>query len=152
MRPDSFPLELKSTGDAVKVTVKQMVAEATAEITTLTPEDALSMQQAGEAVLVDIRDVRELAKEGKVPDAVHAPRGMLEFWVDPESPYHREVFAQTGKTYIFFCAAAWRSALATRDMQNMGLGPVAQIEGGFKGWREKHMPIVPPKEADKKKA
>ncbi len=134
----------------MKISAKQLVADATAEITTLTPQDALAMQQAGEAIIVDIRDVRELAREGKVPDAVHAPRGMLEFWVDPASPYHRDVFAQTGKTYIFFCAAAWRSALATRDMQAMGLGPVAQIAGGFKGWRDEGMPIDAPKEKAKK--
>ena len=105
---------------------------------------ALAMQQAGEAVIVDIRDIRELAREGKVPDAVHAPRGMLEFWVDPSSKYHREVFAQTGKTYIFFCAAAWRSALATRDLQNMGLAPVAHIEGGFTQWRDEGLPVTAP--------
>ncbi len=128
----------------MKKTAEQLVAEATAEIVTLSPEDALGMQQAGEAVLVDIRDIRELGREGKVPDAVHAPRGMLEFWVDPSSKYHREVFAQEGKTYIFFCAAAWRSALATRDMQNMGLAPVAHIEGGFAQWRESGMPVTPP--------
>ena len=134
----------------MKKTAQQMVAEATAEITTLTPKDALEMQSVGEAVLVDIRDIRELAREGKVADAVHAPRGMLEFWVDPESPYHRKVFAQIGKTYIFFCAAAWRSALATRDMQNMGLGPVAHIEGGFKGWCEEGMPILNPDDSQQK--
>ena len=125
----------------MKKTAEQLVAEATAEIVTLKPEEALSMQQAGEAVLVDIRDVRELAREGKVPDAVHAPRGMLEFWVDPSCKYHREVFAQPGKTYVFFCAAAWRSALATRDMQNMGLAPVAHIEGGFAQWRDSGLPV-----------
>ena len=127
----------------MKKTAEQMVAEATAEITTLSGEDALAMQQAGEAVLIDIRDIRELEREGRIPDAVHAPRGMLEFWVDPSSPYHRDVFAQSGKTYIFFCAAAWRSALATRDMQDMGLGPVAQIEGGFAQWRDRGLPVDP---------
>jgi len=134
----------------MKTTSAQMVAEATAQIVTLTPADALEMQQAGQAVLVDIRDIRELEREGRVPDAVHAPRGMLEFWVDPQSPYHREVFAQSGQTYIFFCAAAWRSALATRDMQDMGLGPVAQIEGGFKQWREEGMPVDVPTETKSK--
>ena len=128
----------------MRKTAEQLVAEATAEITTLTAEEALELQQAGSAVLVDIRDIRELAREGKVPDAIHAPRGMLEFWVDPESPCHRKEFAQTGKTYIFFCAAAWRSALATRDLQSMGFGPVAHIEGGYKNWREKGMPILEP--------
>ena len=132
----------------MKKTAEQLVAEATSEIVTLPPKQALTMQEAGEAVLVDIRDIRELAREGKVPNAVHAPRGMLEFWVDPSSKYHREVFAQEGKTYIFFCAAAWRSALATRDMQNMGLAPVAHIEGGFSQWRDEGLPISSP-DADK---
>ena len=135
----------------MKKTAEQLVAEASAEIVTVTPQDALAMQTAGEAVLVDIRDIRELGREGKVPDAVHAPRGMLEFWVDPESKYHRDVFAQTGKTYIFFCAAAWRSALATRDMQNMGLAPVAHIEGGFANWRESGLPVTAPEPKNSEK-
>lgn len=135
----------------MKKTAAQLVAEASEEIVTLTPADALKMQQDGEAVLVDIRDIRELAKSGRVPDAVHAPRGMLEFWVDPESPYHRDVFAQQGKTYIFFCAAAWRSALATRDLQNMGLAPVAHIEGGFTKWAEDKLPVDLPKTDSKSK-
>ncbi|MGI9355135.1 MAG: rhodanese-like domain-containing protein [Rhizobiaceae bacterium] len=136
----------------MRKSAKQLVDEASTEIVTLSPADALKMQQAGEAVIVDIRDIRELAREGKVPDAVHAPRGMLEFWVDPESPYHREVFAQSGKTYIFFCAGAMRSALATRDMQNMGLAPVAHIEGGFSLWRDAGLPVdLPESSADKKR-
>ncbi len=134
----------------MKKTAAELVAEAEAEIVTLSGADALAMQQAGEAVLVDIRDIRELKRMGKIPQAVHAPRGMLEFWVDPASPYHREEFAQQGKTYIFFCAAAWRSALATRDMQNMGLAPVAQIEGGFKKWSEDGLPVDLPEDAPKK--
>ena len=135
----------------IKKTAAQLVAEANAEITTLPAGEALELQQKGEAVLVDIRYIRELGREGKIPDAVHAPRGMLEFWVDPASPYHRDVFAQPGKTYIFFCAAAWRSALATRDMQNMGLGPVAHIEGGFAEWREQGLPIDEPEPKSKSK-
>ncbi len=128
----------------MKKTAAQLVEEATAAIVTLTPQEALRQQEAGEAVLVDIRDIRELGREGRVPDAIHSPRGMLEFWVDPESPYHRDVFAQNGKRYIFFCAAAWRSALATRDMQAMGLEPVAHIEGGFSAWREQGLPVDAP--------
>jgi len=124
-----------------------LVKEAEAAIDTWTPQKALDAQKAGNAVLVDIRDIRELQREGKVPGAVHAPRGMLEFWVDPQSPYHRDVFAQTDKTYVFFCAAAWRSALATRDLQAMGLSPVAHIEGGFGAWREQGMPIEAPEPA-----
>jgi rhodanese-related sulfurtransferase len=126
--------------------VEELVRRATAEIVTLSVEDAHSRQQSGEAVLVDIRDIRELGKMGKIPGAVHAPRGMLEFWVDPSSPYHREVFAQEGKTYVLFCAAAWRSALAAKSMQDMGFGPVAHIEGGFKGWQEAGLPVDLPEE------
>ncbi len=135
----------------MRKTAEQLVAEAEAEIVTLSPQDAKALQDEGSAVLVDIRDIRELQREGRVPDAVHAPRGMLEFWVDPASPYHRDVFAQTGKTYIFFCAAAWRSALATRDLQNMGLGPVAHIEGGFNQWREQGLPVETPSDEPQSK-
>ncbi|MEM1040437.1 MAG: rhodanese-like domain-containing protein [Pseudomonadota bacterium] len=129
-----------------------LVKEAEAVIETLTPQAALDAQAAGTAVLVDIRDIRELKREGKVPGAVHAPRGMLEFWVDPGSPYHRDVFAQPDKTYVFFCAAAWRSALATRDLQSMGLAPVAHIAGGFTAWREQGMPVEAPDAAQPTKA
>lgn len=132
----------------MKKTAMQLVDEASAEIVTLEPAEALALQQAGEAVIVDIRDIRELAREGRVPGAVHAPRGMLEFWVDPESPYHREVFAQPGKTFVFFCAGAMRSALATRDMQDMGLAPVAHIAGGFGRWREEGLPVDAPETKD----
>ncbi|MEM9677692.1 MAG: rhodanese-like domain-containing protein [Pseudomonadota bacterium] len=129
-----------------------LVKEAEAVIETLTPQAALDAHAAGTAVLVDIRDIRELKREGTVPGAVHAPRGMLEFWVDPESPYHRDVFAQPDKTYVFFCAAAWRSALATRDLQSMGLAPVAHIAGGFTAWREQGMPVDAPDTAQPTKA
>jgi len=125
----------------LKLSSKQLVEQATGEITTLSVEAVQNAQKAGNAILVDIRDVRELDREGRVPGAVHAPRGMLEFWVDPESPYHRDVFAQADKTYIFFCAAAWRSALATKAMQDMGMENVAHIEGGFSAWREQGAPI-----------
>ena len=125
-------------------TARQLVEEAEAKIVTLEPAEAKALADGGTAVLVDIRDVRELAREGKVPGAVHAPRGMLEFWVDPESPYHRDVFDQPGKTFVFFCAAAWRSALATRDLQEMGLAPVAHIRGGFGAWKEAGLPVEEP--------
>ncbi len=125
----------------MKISVRQLVDQANAEIVTVTVKEAITAQQEDRAVLVDIRDIRELQREGRVPGAVHAPRGMLEFWVDPESTYHREVFAQRGKTYLFFCAAAWRSALATKAMQDMGMENVAHIEGGFAAWREQDGPI-----------
>jgi len=117
-----------------------LVEEAEAQIRTLTPQQALDLQAAGEAVLVDIRDIRELKREGRIADARHCPRGMLEFWVDPASPYHKPVFSED-KTFIFFCAAGWRSALATKTVQDMGLEPVAHIGGGFKAWTEAGLPV-----------
>ncbi len=86
-------------------------------------------------VIVDIRDVRELQREGKIPGSFHCPRGMLEFWIDPASPYHKDIFAQD-KKYVFHCASGWRSALATEVAQRMGLKPVAHIESGFSGWKK----------------
>ncbi len=133
----------------MKVSVKQLVEQATVEISTLSVAEALEAQKGGSAILVDIRDIRELHREGRVPEAVHAPRGMLEFWVDPESPYHRDVFAQGEKTYIFFCAAAWRSALATKAMQDMGMENVAHIEGGFSAWKEQGAPVFLRKNEEK---
>ncbi len=91
-------------------------------------------------VLVDIRDVRELSRDGRVPGAVHAPRGMLEFWVDPESTYHKEIFAE-GKHYVLFCAGGGRSALAVLALHEMGLEPVSHIETGFRGWVEAGGPV-----------
>ncbi|MCB1386123.1 MAG: rhodanese-like domain-containing protein [Nitratireductor sp.] len=116
--------------------VKTLVERANREITTHSPAEALSRQSAGGAVLVDIRDIRELDREGRVDGALHAPRGMLEFWFDPQSPYHKQVFAQEGREYILFCAAGWRSALATKALRDMGFDNVAHIEGGFGALRE----------------
>lgn len=119
---------------------KQLVAEAEAEIETLSVADAIALHGDPNTELVDIRDVRELWREGAVPGARHAPRGVLEFWVDPESPYHKEFFA-SGKRFVFFCAAGWRSALATQAVSRMGLKPVAHIEGGFTAWKEAGGPV-----------
>ena len=115
--------------------VKQLCAEAEAEIETVTAEQAVKFADDETVQLVDIRDIRELWREGAVPGAMHAPRGMLEFWVDPESSYFREDFG-SGKKIIFFCAGGLRSALATQAVQNMGLAPVAHIAGGFAAWKE----------------
>ena len=120
---------------------KQLCAEAEAEIETLTVAQAVELLEDPEVEIVDIRDIRELWREGTVPGSVHAPRGMLEFWVDPESPYYRELFG-SGKKFVFFCAGGLRSALATQQMQGMGLAPVAHIEGGFDAWKEAGAPIV----------
>ncbi len=117
-----------------------MVAKATSEIETIPIDGADILMENSEIILVDIRDVRELERDGTIPGSVHVPRGMLEFWVDPESPYHREVFA-SDKTFVFFCASAWRSALATKTVQDMGLKKVAQLEGGLGAWKKLKYPI-----------
>ena len=119
----------------MKKTVKQLVDEAIKEIETLSIDQALGEYGKDEVTFVDLRDIRELEREGQVPGAVHAPRGMLEFWVDPQSPYHRELFA-SGNRFVFFCAAGWRSALATKSVQDMGLEHVCHIEGGYGAWKE----------------
>ncbi len=122
-------------------TAADLVTEAEAEIVALTPID-VKTRLAGEnpPVLIDIRDVRELVKSGRIKGAVHAPRGMLEFWVDPESPYHREVFSQND-SFILFCASGWRSALATRALQDMGMTGLAHMAGGFTAWAAAELPI-----------
>lgn len=120
--------------------VKEMVAEANKEITTISVEDALAVAQDDQHVIVDLRDIRELKRTGKIPGAFSCPRGMLEFWIDPKSPYHKEIFNQD-KTYVFYCASAWRSALSAKVAQDMGLKPVAHIEGGFTAWEKAGAPI-----------
>lgn len=120
--------------------VERLCAEAEREIETWTVADALPRLDDGEVVFVDIRDVRELWREGGIPGAVHAPRGMLEFWVDPASPYARDVF-QSGKRFMFFCAGGLRSALAAKAVQDMGLAPVCHLAGGFGAWKEAGGPV-----------
>jgi rhodanese-related sulfurtransferase len=113
---------------------KALLAEANAAVRTLTVDEARALHGATDVVFVDLRDPRELEREGRLPGAFHCPRGMLEFWIDPESPYAKPVFQQD-KTFVFFCAGGWRSALAARTAQDMGLRPVAHIEGGFGAWK-----------------
>lgn len=115
---------------------RALVDEASAQITTYSVAQVHARLQAGDPrlQLVDIRDVRELEREGTVPGALHAPRGMLEFWVDPASPYFKPAFGDEGKEFVLFCGAGWRSALATRALQDMGMDNVAHIDGGFTDW------------------
>ena len=119
---------------------KALLEAAEKEIETLSVEDAAKLHGRDDVVFVDIRDPRELEREGKMPGAFHATRGMLEFWIDPESPYHKPVFAQDNK-YVFFCAGGWRSALAAQTAQHMGMKPVAHIRGGFSAWKKAGNPV-----------
>ena len=120
---------------------KQLIAEARAKIRTLSLEEAKSKFNDPNVVFVDIRDVRELEREGMIPGALHAPRGMLEFWVDPESPYYKDIFG-SGREFVLYCHSGWRSSLATAALQDMGLSPVCHIEGGFDSWKEGGLPVV----------
>jgi rhodanese-related sulfurtransferase len=122
--------------------VKQLGAEANSEVETVSIADAKALLANDGVQFVDIRDVRELDRDGMIPGAYHAPRGMLEFWVDPDSPYAKDVFA-SGKKFLLYCAGAQRSALAAKSIQDMGLKPVAHLEGGFKGWKEAGGSVVP---------
>ena len=115
------------------------------EIETLPVEAAISLAGREDTVLVDIRDPRELSRDGKIPGAFHCPRGMLEFWIDPASPYFKPVFGQD-KKYVFFCAGGLRSALAAQTAQHMGLKPVAHVRGGFGAWKKAGGPIDAPEE------
>ncbi len=120
--------------------VKSLVAKAKSETKAVTPQQAFDQLRARTAILIDIRDIRELQREGQIDGAFHAPRGMLEFWADPQSPYHKEVFAQAGNL-ILFCASSWRSALAAKTLQDMGLTNIFDMEGGFNGWKSAGLPI-----------
>jgi rhodanese-related sulfurtransferase len=124
----------------LKKGIKALVAEAEAEVDNLSVEDAKALHGRDDVMFVDLRDVRELWREGTVTGSVHAPRGMLEFWVDPDSPYHKDIFA-AGKRMVFFCASGWRSALAAKTVQDMGLDNVAHIKGGFTAWKSAGGPV-----------
>ena len=127
---------------AVKVGVKQLVDAANARITTLAAEEARALLDAPDVQFVDLRDVRELEREGTIPGAFHAPRGMLEFWVDPDSPYFKPVFGED-KRFVLYCQSGWRSALATAALQDMGLERVAHVGGGFQAWKAAGGAVVP---------
>ncbi|MBM3644834.1 MAG: rhodanese-like domain-containing protein [Alphaproteobacteria bacterium] len=125
----------------LKKSVKQMVDEASAAIETLTLADALALHGKPDVTFIDIRDPRELWRDGTIPGAINVTRGMLEMWIDPESPYAKDYF-QTGNRFVFFCAGAWRSALATATAKDMGLSPVCHFEGGFSAWKKAGGPVA----------
>jgi rhodanese-related sulfurtransferase len=112
---------------------RALVDEAMAQVKTYSVEDVKGKLGDAGVQIIDIRDVRELA-DGTVPGAYHAPRGMLEFWVDPESPYHKKMFADESKEFILFCGLGWRSALAAKTLQDMGMANVAHMDGGYTEW------------------
>lgn len=126
----------------MKKTAKSLVDEAMGRVTTYTVEQAREMHGQPGVQFIDVRDVRELEHEGAIPGAFHVPRGMLEFWADPESPYHRPELAQD-KEYVLFCALGWRSALATQTLMDMGMAHVAHIDGGFEAWKKAGAPVQP---------
>jgi rhodanese-related sulfurtransferase len=116
------------------------VHEAEREIVTLSLEETRAAMDDENTVIVDIRDVRELWREGKIPGAFHSPRGMNEFWIDPDSPYHKPIYA-SGKRFVLYCAGAWRSALEAKMFQEMGLQNVAHMAGGFAAWKDADFPV-----------
>lgn len=126
-------------------TAKQLVDEAMAVVRTIGLDVARALHAESRALFVDLRDVRELEREGVIPGAVHAPRGMLEFWVDPASPYFHKAFEGAGtaaRPMVLFCAAGWRSALAARTLQEMGFAEVCHIDGGFSAWKAAGAPVA----------
>jgi rhodanese-related sulfurtransferase len=128
----------------ITVHVDELVAAAEREVEALSAAEAVGLHGRPDVVFVDIRDVRELDREGRVPGAFHCPRGLLEFWVDPQSPYHKRVFAED-KRFVFFCAGGLRSALAAQAVQRMGLKPVAHVAGGFGAWKTAGGPVDAPR-------
>jgi rhodanese-related sulfurtransferase len=124
----------------LNVGYKTLLEAAEAEIESVTADEAATLHGDEDIQFVDLRDVRELQREGKIPGALHAPRGMLEFWIDPESPYYKDVFG-SGKRFVFYCQSGWRSALATQTVQRMGLPKVSHLGGGFRAWADAGHPV-----------
>ena len=117
-----------------------LVADAKNQTNSISAAEGYKMQHAGTAKLIDIRDIRELQREGRIDGAFHAPRGMLEFWADPDSPYHKDIFA-TQTALVLFCASSWRSALAAKTLQDMGMDNIWDLDGGFTSWKAAKLPI-----------
>jgi rhodanese-related sulfurtransferase len=124
----------------IKLGYKQLLAEAEAKVKSVTPQEAMAMAGREDVVILDIRDPRELELDGRIPGSFHAPRGMLEFWVDPESPYFRPIFGEE-KNFVIHCAGGWRSLLATEQLQRMGMANVVNLKGGFGAWKAAGGPV-----------
>ncbi|MDD5028578.1 MAG: rhodanese-like domain-containing protein [Rhodoferax sp.] len=126
---------------AISKGFRALVDEAMAQVTTYSVDEVKARLGDADVQIVDIRDVRELEREGTLPGCINAPRGMLEFWVDPASPYYKPVFGDESKEFILFCGAGWRSALAAKTLQDMGMTNVAHIDGGFAAWVKQGAPV-----------
>ena len=121
--------------------IQDLLAEANEVVRTVPTEDAITMHTDGEVTFVDLRDPRELERDGMVPGAFHATRGMLEFWVDPQSPYFKPIFGED-RQFVLYCASGWRSALAAKTLHDMGMDNVAHVEGGFTAWKAAGGPVA----------
>jgi rhodanese-related sulfurtransferase len=120
---------------AMKIGYQALVEAARREIDEVTSEELRELLETGDVLVVDLRDIRELERDGHIPGAFHCPRGMLEFWIDPASPYYRKEFGEPTR-FVFYCGLDWRSALAAQTAQRMGLENVCHLKGGFKAWKD----------------
>lgn len=127
----------------------EMVSQARQKITEIETSDLLARLQDPNLVIIDIRDIRERQKSGFIPGSFHAPRGMIEFWIDPDSPYYKPIFGQADKDYVFHCASGWRSALTVATLQEMGF-TASHLKHGFTDWQKENGPIAisPPPKSD----
>ena len=124
----------------LKTSAAEMVTQARAKIEEIETPDLITMMDDPNVIIVDIRDIRERQRSGYIPGSFHAPRGMIEFWIDPESPYHKDIFAQEGKKYVFHCASGWRSALTVATLLEMGF-EAAHLKEGFSTWEKQGGPV-----------
>ncbi|MEF3046708.1 rhodanese-like domain-containing protein [Pseudotabrizicola sp. L79] len=131
----------------LKLSSAEMVAAARQRITEIETPDLIAMLGHPDVVVVDLRDIRERMRSGFIPGSFHAPRGMIEFWIDPDSPYYKDIFGQNGKTYVFHCASGWRSALTTATLQDMGF-KAAHLKEGFSTWEKYGGPVEFPAQRD----
>ena len=125
---------------SLKTSAAEMVTQARAKIEEIETPDLITMMDDPNVIIVDIRDIRERQRSGYIPGSFHAPRGMIEFWIDPESPYHKDIFAQEGKKYVFHCASGWRSALTVATLLEMGF-EAAHLKEGFSTWEKQGGPV-----------
>ncbi len=131
----------------LKISSAQMVADARARITEIETSDLIAMLKDPDVIVVDIRDIRERQRQGYIPGSFHAPRGMIEFWIDPESPYFKEIFAEEGKKFVLHCASGWRSALTTATLQDMGF-EASHLKEGFSTWQKHGGPVEFPEQGE----